>query len=47
VNNALDQVNAVRNRLQQNGPDQIDQFATELVIGEHIEAVMSAHELSS
>ena len=47
VANALDQVNVIRDHLPQDGPDQIDQFSTEMVIGDHIEGVMSARELAS
>jgi hypothetical protein len=47
VDVALNQVNAIRARLKNNGPDQIDQFSSEMVIGEHVEAVMSNHELAT
>lgn len=47
VTAALNHVDAIRTRLQQNGPDQIDQFTTEMIIGDHIEAVMSAREMAT
>jgi len=47
VTQALTQVNATRQRLQANGPDLIDTFTTQMVIGDHIEAVMSHRELGT
>jgi hypothetical protein len=44
VVNAQNAIAAERARLQGNGPDQLDRFATEMVLGEHIEAVMSHHD---
>jgi hypothetical protein len=46
VDNARNAINAARQRIQ-NAPNQVerlDQFSTEMVLGEHIEAVMSNHD---
>ncbi len=47
VENTVRRIDAVRDRLAANGPDQLDRFSTEMVIGEHIEAVMSEHDHAS
>jgi hypothetical protein len=46
VENARNAINAARARIQAapNGVEQLDQFTTEMVLGEHIEAVMSNHD---
>lgn len=44
---AISRIDATRNRLAQNGPDRLDSFSTELVIGEHVEGVLSDHELGN
>lgn len=44
---AIARVDAIRARLAQNGPDALDAFSTELIIGEHVEGVMSDHELGT
>jgi hypothetical protein len=47
VQHARDMIDAERTRLANDGPDRLDQFSTEMVIGEHIEAVMSHHDMAS
>jgi hypothetical protein len=37
-------VDKARDRFKNNATEQLDQFSTEMVIGEHIEAVMSNHD---
>lgn len=44
VQQARDNIDAERTRLQTDGPDELDRFSTEMVIGKHIEAVMSNHD---
>jgi hypothetical protein len=46
VENARNAINAARQRIQAapNQVERLDQFATEMVLGEHIEAVMSNHD---
>jgi hypothetical protein len=47
VQNARNRIAAERTRLTNNGPDVLDQFSTEMTIGQHIEAVMSEHDMAT
>jgi hypothetical protein len=44
VAHARDRIAAERNRLGEDGPDQLDRFNTDMVLGDHIEPVMSTHD---
>jgi hypothetical protein len=46
VENARNRINAMRDNLNRNGPSQLDEYESSLTIGEHIEGVMSNHDLA-
>jgi hypothetical protein len=46
VESARNKIDDMRNSLESGGPTELDKFESSLVIGEHVEGVMSNHDLS-
>jgi hypothetical protein len=46
VENARNRIDNERTRLENDGPDLLDEFSTEMIIGEHIEAVLSDYDMA-